>query len=81
VREVLLGRSYELTLPYALQKTVRHLLTGRGGRVVAEVYGTEVTLRIWLPHSGRAGFAGAVREATAGAVTVGGGEDRPLDRA
>lgn len=74
-REILLGREFFLALPYALQKTLRHLLAGREGRVAAEEYGVDVTWRVWLPHSRTEGFAAAVIEATAGQVTVTPGTD------
>ena len=65
-RVVHLGQRWRLVLPYDQQKTLRHLLTGHGGRVVQEDYAVEVTWTIWLPRAAGEGFAAAVREASAG---------------
>ena len=70
VREVLLGQEFEVGLPYALQKTVRHLVDGRQGKVVREEYGEGVSWIVWLPSSRCPGFAAEVIDATAGQVTV-----------
>jgi len=76
-RVILLGQEFDLSLPYALQKTLRHLLAGRQGRVANETYGTDVAWRVWLPHSRCAGFVDAVTEATAGQVVPAPGADVP----
>lgn len=65
-REIRLGRSFLVHLPYALQKTVRHLVQGRDGRIEAEEYAEAVAWTVWLPASRCDGFAAAVTEATAG---------------
>lgn len=75
-RVVRLGRTYELTLDYAQQKTVRHLLTGCGGEVTGEDYAALVRWRLWLPRSRCDEFTRLVREATAGQL-----DPRPLDDA
>ena len=70
VREVLLGQEFEVGLPYALQKTVRHLVYGRQGKVVREEYGEGVSWIVWLPSSRCPGFTAEVIDATAGQATV-----------
>ena len=69
-REVLLGREFEVRFPYPFQKTLRHLLEPRRGRVLAEDYAADVTWRIWLPHSTWRDMAAALREASAGQVDM-----------
>lgn len=76
-RRILLGRTFSLELPYALQKTLRHLLAGRQGRLSAEEYGATVSWQVWLPNSRCEGFGNAVVEATAGQVSVVPGEAAP----
>ena len=70
VREVLLGREFDIRLPYAFQKTLRHLLEPRRGRIIQEEYGEDVLWRVWLPHSTWQDFQGALTEASAGQVTM-----------
>lgn len=65
-----LGRRFQVRFPYALRRNVEHVVQARGGRATAEVYGEQVDWEVWLPHSGCPGFAAAVSESTAGAVTV-----------
>lgn len=69
-RTVLLGRMFQLTFPYAQQKTLTHLLAAHGGQVRHEDYGTQVTWRVWLPHSRWSDCAAAMTEATRGRVTL-----------
>ena len=70
IREVPLGREFDLEFPYALTKTVRHVLDAAGGRVVDEQYGQDVAWRIWLAHSRWRGFAAHLTELTAGRIEV-----------
>lgn len=69
-KEQELGRCFRMGFPYALRRAVEQVVQARGGRTTAESYGTSVDWEVWLPHSGCAGFAAAICEATAGAVTV-----------
>jgi uncharacterized YigZ family protein len=75
VRVVPLGREFVLRFPYALDKSIRHLLDTRQGRLLDQDYGEEVVWRIWLPHSIWRGFAEALKNLTAGAVVL----DEPED--
>ena len=75
LRKVHLGREFVLRFPYARDKTIGHLLESRGGKLLDQQYGQEVTWRIWLPHSVWRGFAGALAELTAGTVTL----EEPVD--
>ena len=70
VREVFLGREFELNFSYAREKTIRRLLEVWKGKPVDQDYGENVTWRIWLPHSAWRGFAKALTEHTAGAVVL-----------
>lgn len=70
VREVSLGREFELNFSYAQEKTIRRLLEIWKGKPVDQDYGENVIWRIWLPHSAWRGFAGALTEHTAGAVVL-----------
>lgn len=70
VRVVPLGREFTLRFPYALDKTIRRLLETRQGRLLEQDYGEQVEWRIWLPHSAWRGFAEALTEKTAGAVSL-----------
>lgn len=65
-----LGRLFRMRFPYALRRAVEQVVQARGGRPASESYGEQVDWDVWLPHSGCAGFAAAVSESTAGAVTV-----------
>ncbi|MGD9546952.1 MAG: YigZ family protein [Candidatus Krumholzibacteriia bacterium] len=69
-RTILLGRRFALRFPYAQQRTVSHLLVRHGGRVEQEEFAAEVRWIVWLPHSCWRGFASALTEATAAAVTA-----------
>ena len=70
IQEVPLGREFVLRFPYARDKTIRHLLESRDGKLLDQQYGEEVTWRIWLPHSVWRGFDEALTELTAGAVAL-----------
>jgi uncharacterized YigZ family protein len=70
VRVVPLGREFTLRFPYALDKTIRRLLEARRGRLLEQDYAERVKWRIWLPHSAWRGFAEALTEQTAGAVSL-----------
>ncbi len=69
-RTILLGRLFRLRFPYPQQKTVSRLLAQHGGRIVQEEFGADVRWVVWLPHSRWRGFASALTEATAAAVTA-----------
>lgn len=69
-REILLGRRFVLTLPYAAQKTVAHLLEPCRGRVTDQEYAGEVTWRIWLPHSTWRAFEASLTEASQGTLVL-----------
>ncbi len=73
-RTVLLGHDFVCRFPYSLQKTVAHLLAAHDGRTTNENYAQDIEWEIWLPNSRWPAFAAALREATAGAVTI-----APLD--
>lgn len=68
LREVHLGRQFVIRFPYAQEKTIRHLLETRGGKLLDQQYGEMVSLRIQLAHSVWREFAGALNELTAGNV-------------
>lgn len=68
VREILLGRRFVLSLPYAAQKTVSHLLEPCRGRVTDQEYAEEVTWRIWLPHSTWRRFEADLTESSQGTL-------------
>jgi uncharacterized YigZ family protein len=70
IREVPLGREFNLHFSYSREKTIRHLLEARGGHLVAQDYGPAVAWRIWLPHSTWRGFSAAVTEMTGGEVSL-----------
>jgi len=76
-REVLLGRTFGLTFPYARQKTLEKLLAAGRGRTLAADYGTEVTWRLWLPHSTWRAFQTALTEKSAGQLTLTSLDDLP----
>ncbi len=65
-RIIRLGRRGELAFPYSMQKTIRHLLERREGRIDEESYGEQVRWRVWLPLAAWDGFEAEVREASAG---------------
>lgn len=69
-REILLGRDFELSFPYTLQKTLDRLLAAHGGRIIREDYTEAVSWGIWLPHSTWETFARALTEATSGRVEL-----------
>jgi uncharacterized YigZ family protein len=69
-KEQELGRCFRMRFTYALRRAVEPVVQTRGGRATAESYGAFVDWEVWLPHSGCAGFAAAISESTAGAVTV-----------
>lgn len=69
-REVLLGREFLVNFPYSFQKTLRHLLEGARGRVLAEEYADQVSWTLWVPHSSCSDLASAVTEASAGGITL-----------
>ena len=68
LREVHLGRQFVIRFPYAREKSIRHLLETRGGRLLDQQYGEMVSLRIQLAHSVWREFAAALNELTAGNV-------------
>lgn len=70
LRTVLQGRSFGLEFPYALQKTLQHLLAAHAGRIVRQDYGATVQWTVWLPHSRWEAFQQKLTEATAGAVQL-----------
>jgi uncharacterized YigZ family protein len=57
-------------LPYALYERVRLLVAARGGAIVAEDFGAEVTLDVLFPEDATAGFEAAMRELSGGVVVV-----------
>ncbi len=65
-REVLLGREFSLTLPYADRKTVQYLLDKHRGKVLEETYTAEIIWRLWLPHSTWEAFLSTLIEVSAG---------------
>jgi uncharacterized YigZ family protein len=67
-RTVRRGVLVELVLPYALQKTVRHHLSGHEGRLERETYGAEVVWTVWLPRDRAADYRRVLAEATADSV-------------
>ena len=67
-RIVKLGRTFEVRFPYALQKTLQHLLQRHEGRIEQEDYQADVSWLIWLPHSQWRAFAQELAEASAGSV-------------
>ncbi len=69
-RTVLLGRRFELTFPYALRKTLDHLLQRCRGEIEDESYSEIIHWRIWLPHSQCEPFARQLTESTAGTVSL-----------
>jgi len=69
-KEVSLGREFTLRFPYSLDKTVRHLLEKRKGRLLDQHYGEKVVWRIWLKNSVWRGFAETLTELTAGTVVL-----------
>jgi len=70
IREVHLGRQFVIHFPYAQEKTIRHLLEARGGRLLDQKYGESVSWRIQLAHSVWRGFATALNDLTAGKVNL-----------
>jgi uncharacterized YigZ family protein len=70
LRTVLQGRRFVVAFPYALQKTLRHLLAAHDGKVLHEDYGATVQWTLWLPHSRWAAFQATLTETTAGAVQL-----------
>ncbi|MFT5232204.1 MAG: putative YigZ family protein [Candidatus Krumholzibacteriia bacterium] len=70
VREVLQGIDFALCFPYALQKTIRHLIAQNDGKIVTEEYGADVHWQIWLPHSQCAPFQARLTEATSGDIQL-----------
>ncbi len=68
VRTILEGRTFSVEFPYALQKTLSHLLERHEGKVVQQEYGADVKWSIWLPHSRWAAFAAVLTETTAGSI-------------
>lgn len=70
IRQVWQGRTFQLQIPYTLQKTLRHLLDQFEGKIIHEKYSAEVTWQIWLPHSQWQSFRKTVGEATAGKVVL-----------
>lgn len=69
-REVPLGREFLLRFSYAQEKTIRHLLEQREGKLLDQLFGETVEWRIWLPHSVWRGFGTSLTELTAGTVTM-----------
>ncbi|HOX25186.1 MAG TPA: YigZ family protein [Candidatus Krumholzibacteria bacterium] len=69
-RTVRLGRHFDLSFDYPLQKTVQHLVSEHGGGTVHEGYDSSVHWRVWLPHSTADRFALALAETTAGRVAA-----------
>ena len=57
-------------LPYALYERARLLVAARGGAIVAEDFGAEVTLDVLFPEDAQAGFGAAMQELSGGAVRV-----------
>jgi uncharacterized YigZ family protein len=74
-RLVVQGGEHVLRFGYALRKTMAGLLAAHDGRIVEESYAASVTWRVWLPTRSTDRFAEAVREATAGEVTLEEGSD------
>ena len=70
VHTVRLGREFRLEFPYALQKTITHLLEQHGGEVVQETYGADVSWLIWLPNSRWQSLAAKLTEASAGKIRL-----------
>jgi uncharacterized YigZ family protein len=70
LREVLLGRTFRLALPYPFQKTARHLLENSRGRIQDEEYSDRVVWKVWLPHSTWEACQAALTEASAAAVKL-----------
>ena len=70
LREVLLGRTFRLAMPYPFQKTARHLLENGRGRIQDEEYSDRVVWKVWLPHSTWVGFEAALTEASAATVAL-----------
>ncbi len=68
VHPVLLGKEYQLSFGYPLQKTLRRQLTLTEGRIRNEQYGEAVDWRVWVPHSRAVAFIDGVRELTADQV-------------
>lgn len=69
-KEVLLGRHFTVRFPYALEKTIRHLLDHQSGKIQDQEYGTDVCWSIWLPHSRWRIFRDCLTEVTSGSVTL-----------
>ena len=57
-------------MPYALYERARLLVAARGGAIVAEDFGAEVTLDVLFPEDAVAGFGAAMQELSGGAVVV-----------
>lgn len=63
-------RSGVVTVPYNLYEPVRRLVEAREGEIVAEDFGAEVTLRVVFAVDDVGAFAGALRELSAGRLSV-----------
>ena len=70
IRQVNLGLEFVVTFPYAREKSIRKLLESRGGRLMDQQYGQEVSWQIWLPHSAWRSFGKALTEITAGSISL-----------
>ena len=57
-------------MPYALYERARLLVAARGGAIVAEDFGAEVTLDVLFAVDATAGFEAAVQELSGGGVQV-----------
>lgn len=71
IRVVLEGRTFTLSFPYPLRKTLARLLAQCAGEVRSEDYAESITWQIWLPHSTWRRFAALLKEASAGSVFLG----------
>jgi putative IMPACT (imprinted ancient) family translation regulator len=69
-RTINLGSEGAVTFAYPHQKTLAHLLTRHGGRLIAEQYAQDIIWRIWLPQSAWNNFMRAVAAATAGQAHI-----------
>lgn len=60
--------SLRIDAPYAMLESIRRLLAAYEGLIDEELYAVDVTLRFRIPTERQPGFAGALRELTAGRV-------------
>jgi uncharacterized YigZ family protein len=70
IKEILLGRQFSLSFPYAQQKTITKILENYRGKTLEEEYSDVVSWKIWLPHSTWADFQASLTESSAGKLSA-----------